>query len=401
MGNGLRSLGGPDERLIWENDNLASGRNVTVLASCFPGSMPNNNASIIIPTYNERENIPELLERIHRSMGPLGRPFEIVIVDDDSPDETWKVASQQPDGDQVRVIRRQDEKGLATAVLTGIQAANYDIVVVMDADLQHPPEKIPELVSRVQNGADIAIGSRFAEHGALEGFSHLRRLLSKGADLLARTLFREIRSIKDPESGFFAFKKSVIAHANLSPVGYKILLEILIQGDYTTVSEVGYTFDKRENGVSKFGVKNAVDYLHHTSSLFLRSGEFHRFWKFVAVGAVGAILNLAVLYALTELGVFYLVSGVIAIEAGLLSNFFLNRSWTFRDRGTSGFRYALTALYRDHAVRVVGVVLNLLILWLLTSAFGLYYLTSQLIGICVAMVWNYGGNQWWTWEPTR
>ena len=361
--------------------------------------MPNTNASIVIPTYNERENIPELLERVHRSMRPLGHPFEIVIVDDDSPDETWKVASRQSDGDRVRVIRRQGKKGLATAVLTGIQEANYDVVVVMDADLQHPPEKIPELVSLVQNGADIAIGSRFAEHSALEEFSFSRRVLSKGADFLARTLFREVRSIKDPESGFFAFKKNVIAHANLSPVGYKILLEILVQGDYETVSEVGYTFDKRGSGVSKLGVKNAVDYLHHTSSLFLRSGEFYRFWKFAAVGAVGVIFNLAVLYALTELGVFYLLSGVIAIEAGLVSNFFLNRSWTFRDRVTSGLRYTLTALYRDHAVRLVGIVLNLLILWLLTSLFGLYYLTSDLIGIGVAVLWNYSGNQWWIWEP--
>jgi dolichol-phosphate mannosyltransferase len=362
--------------------------------------MPNSSASIVIPTYNERENVLELLERIHRSMGSLGAPFEIVIVDDDSPDETWKVASQQSNGDRVRVIRRHGERGLATAVLTGIQAANYDVVVVMDADLQHPPEKIPELVSLVQNGADIAIGSRFAEQSALEGFSFSRQLLSKGADLLARTLFRGIRSIKDPESGFFAFKKSVIADANLSPVGYKILLEILVQGDYKTVSEVGYTFDKRGGGVSKLGAKNAVDYLHHTSSLFLRSGEFHRFWKFVAVGAVGVILNLTVLYAFTELGVYYLLSGVIAIEAGLLSNFILNRSWTFRDRVTSGLRYTLTALYRDHAVRFLGIVLNLLTLWLLTSLFGLYYLTSQLIGIGVAVLWNYSGNQWWTWEPT-
>ncbi|HYA32973.1 MAG TPA: glycosyltransferase family 2 protein [Candidatus Bathyarchaeia archaeon] len=373
--------------------------NITALGAVFPRSMPTDYTSIVIPTYNERENVPELLERIHRSMASLG-PFEIVIVDDDSPDETWKVASQQSNGDQVRVIRRHDQKGLATAVLTGIQAASYDVVVVMDADLQHPPEMIPQLVSHVQNGADIAIGSRFAEHGTTQGFSFSRRLLSRGADLLARTLFREIRSIKDPESGFFAFKKNVIDRANLSPVGYKILLEILVQGDYNTVSEVGYTFEKRENGASKFGVKNAADYLHHTSSLFLRSGEFHRFWKFVAVGAVGAILNLALLYALTGFGVYYLLAGAVGIEAGLLSNFFLNRSWTYRDRGTSGFRYVLTALYRDHAVRFVGIVLNLVILWLLTSVFGLYYLTSQLIGIAVAMLWNYGGNQWWTWEPT-
>jgi dolichol-phosphate mannosyltransferase len=116
------------------------------------------------------------------------------------------------------------------------------------------------------------------------------------------------------------------------------------------------------------------------------------------VGAVGALLNLAVLYWLTELGVFYLLAGVIAIEAGLLSNFVLNRSWTFKDRGTKGLRYAVTALSRDHAVRFVGIVLNLVLLWLFTSFFGLYYVASQLIGLSVAMVWNYGGNQWWTWE---
>ena len=113
---------------------------------------------------------------------------------------------------------------------------------------------------------------------------------------------------------------------------------------------------------------------------------------------MGAVLNLLVLYVLTERGVFYLLSGLIAIEAGLLSNFFLNKSWTFKDRGTKGLRSVLTALYRDHAVRFVGIVLNLVILWLLTSVFGLYYLASQVIGIAAAMLWNYGGNQWWTWE---
>jgi dolichol-phosphate mannosyltransferase len=255
------------------------------------------------------------------------------------------------------------------------------------------------LTAAVRDGADIAIGSRFVKPGALVQFNFSRRVVSRSADLLARTLFRQLRNVKDIESGFFAFHKDVITRANLNPVGYKILLEILVQGDYATVSEIPYRFDKREAGVSKLGINNAVNYLRHLSSLFRRSGELHRFLQFAVVGAVGAILNLAVLYALTELGVFYLLSGLIGIEAGLLSNFFLNRSWTFKDRQSRGLGYVLTALYRDHAVRFVGIVLNLVILWLLTSFFGLYYLTSQLIGIGVAMLWNYGGNQWWTWEP--
>ncbi len=356
------------------------------------------NASIVIPTYNERDNIPELLERMHRSMEPLDNAYELIIVDDDSPDKTWELASQYADGYHVRTIRRRGKRGLATAVLEGVNDARYDVIVVMDADLQHPPEKVPLLLSSVQNGADIAIGSRFIENGTTVGFSPLRYAASKSAETLARTLFREVRDVMDIESGFFAFKKEVIAHADLKPVGYKILLELLVQGSYNTVTEIGYTFGKREAGVSKLGVKNSIAYLRHISSLFYRSGEFYRFAQFLVVGGVGAVLNLAVLYWLTELGMFYGAAGLIAIEAGLLSNFVLNRAWTFKDRGVTGFKSTMAALGRDHAVRAVGIILNLVILLALTSLFGVFYLLSQLIGLVIGMIWNYGGNQWWTWE---
>jgi glycosyltransferase involved in cell wall biosynthesis len=127
--------------------------------------MSNHNASvsIVVPTYNERENISELLERIQRTMEPLQDPFEILIVDDDSPDETWKVASSFSDSYPVRVIRRNGKRGLAPSVLDGIRASKYDTIVVIDADLQHPPETIPKLVSEVRNGTDIAIASRFVD----------------------------------------------------------------------------------------------------------------------------------------------------------------------------------------------------------------------------------------------
>jgi dolichol-phosphate mannosyltransferase len=360
--------------------------------------MQTENISIVIPTYIERHNINELLERVNHSIEPLSCAFEIIIVDDNSPGERGKVASQYSGKYPVRMIRRRGERGLGTGVLSGIKAANYNIIVLMSADLQYPPEKIPDLISCVQNGADIAIASRSLERDTSEDSSFLRRMTFKGADLLVRTLFREIRNIKDVNSGFFAFRKDVIKRANLNPTGDNLLLEILVQGDYDSVSEVNYEPGKRDDWVHKEASRNTVYYLAHVSSLFLRSGEFHRFLKFCAVGAVGAVLNLIVLYSLTELGVFYLLSGLIAIEAGLLSNFFLNKSWTFKDRGTRGLRSVLVALYRDHAVRLVGIVLNLVILWLLTSVFGLYYLTSQLVGIGVATLWNYTGNQWWTWE---
>jgi len=128
--------------------------------------MQNENTSIVIPKYVKRDNLRELLEQVYRSMEPSGRTFEIIVVDDDSPNETWDAASQYANRYPVRVIPRQGEKGLATAVLRGIRAAKYDIIVVMNAELEHAPEKIPELISCVENGADIAIGCRFVERGA-------------------------------------------------------------------------------------------------------------------------------------------------------------------------------------------------------------------------------------------
>jgi dolichol-phosphate mannosyltransferase len=353
--------------------------------------------SLVITTGNEEDNLYEVLERIRLAVEPLGYRYEVIVVDHDGPDGVRRVASDYSAYYPVRVLRRKGKRGLATAAVEGIKASHYEIVAVMGADLRHPPETIPRLIADVCAGNDLAIGSRFGETRASEQASFFGQNF-RHTDMLARTLFRQIRDIKDLESGFFAFRKDIIGHANLNPVGNRILLEILVQGTYTTVSEIPYRFEKRAD-VSTLEIKSALDYFRHLWSLFRRSGELHRFLRFCAVGGAGAILNLFVLYVLTELGVFYLLSGFIAIEAGLLSNFGLNRVWTFKDRGAKELRFLLTALYRDHAVRFVGILLNLMILWLLTSIFGLYYLLSQVVGIAVAMFWNYGGNQWWTWEP--
>ena len=358
--------------------------------------MQKENTSIVISGYFEQESKRELLEGVRRSMELLGGAFEIIVVDDNSADEWSKNGSEFPETSFVRAIRTPKERGLANATLDGIKASSYDVIVVISCNAAL--EKIPELIARVQDGSDIAIASPCTTSESSEDPGVLRRIILAGTALVTRTLFRELRNVTEVDSNFFALRKDVVTHANLHPSGDNLLLEILVQGNYDSVSEVRDEANKRNAGFTNAGSKNAAFTLRHISSLFWRSGEFHRFLKFCAVGAVGAVLNLAVLYSLTELGVFYLISGLLGIEAGLLSNFFLNRSWTFKDRQGRGLRYMLTALYRDHAVRFVGIVLNILILWILTSFFGLYYLLSQIIGIAVAMLWNYGGNQWWTWE---
>ena len=357
--------------------------------------MRNKNTSIVISGHFEQENKRELLERVHRSLKPLGAAYEVIFADDDNADEWWKNDSAFPATFSVRTVRTSQERGLAKATIDGIKASSHDLIVVISCNAA--PEKIPELISRVQNGADIAIASPCANPEGSIRAGVVRQIIFAGADIFTRTLFRELRNVTDVDSGFFALRKGIITSANLNPAGDNLLLEILVQGNYNSVSEVIDEADKRNSSVRKARGRNPPT-VRHISSLFWRSGEFHRFLKFCAVGAVGAVLNLVVLYSLTEFGVFYLISGLLGIEAGLLSNFFLNRSWTFKDRQGRGLRYVLTALYRDHAVRFVGIVLNLLILLILTSFFGLYYLISQLVGIGVAMLWNYGGNQWWTWE---
>ena len=219
--------------------------------------------SVVLPTYNERENLPRVLNRIDDVFETVARPYEAIVVDDDSPDGTWELAQSLCDRYPLRVIRRTTESGLASAVVTGFQAASYDSILVIDADLQHPPERIPALLNAMKSGHDIAIGSRFVEGGSTGQFSVVRLTIWKTANALAKILFPKLRGISDLQSGFFVFNRSVIRDANLSPVGYKILLEILVRGHYDSITEVGYRFREREEGDSAMGVGTILAYFHH------------------------------------------------------------------------------------------------------------------------------------------
>ena len=218
--------------------------------------------SLIIPTYNERDNLPIIIENIHRILSSTD--YEIIIVDDNSPDGTWAVAEQlSRKFANVKVIRRARKMDLASAFLQGLIHAEGKIVGLMDADLQHPPELLTKMLNEVRIGADIAIASRYVQGGKVDEWPFHRRIASRSAIALAHLLLPKTKPIKDPISGFFLLKKEAIEGLNLSSQGFKILLEILTKGNYGKVSEIAYTFKPRMRGKSKMRFKELWNYVKH------------------------------------------------------------------------------------------------------------------------------------------
>jgi len=264
--------------------------------------------SIIIPTYNERDNIIALVKRIDHALSDYD--YEIVFIDDNSSDGTAEVAAALSPEYPVKVIVRKDKRGLASAVVDGLRYVESEVIGVMDADLQHPPEVIPHLVRELESG---------------QGWGLVRRIISRGAIFLSHLLLPSTRKVMDPVSGYFMLYRRVVANANLKPTGYKILLEILMEGEFQNVAEVPYIFRTRSSGESKLNARQQIDYLKHIYSLMRRKGELLRFVKFCLVGLIGILVNMFLLWLLTEfVGLFYLISAAIGIESSIISNFVLN-----------------------------------------------------------------------------
>ena len=353
--------------------------------------------SVIIPTYNERDNIGPLVERMQDALS--GYAYEVVFVDDDSKDGTVELITSLSDRYPVRVIVRRDKRGLASAVVDGLAQMDGQVAVVMDADLQHPPEIIPSLLKAIDDGSDVAVASRYTTGGGMRGWSLTRKVISKGATFLAHLLLPSTRQVKDPMSGFFSLRRQVVDSASLSPKGYKILLEILVEGQFNRAVKLPFTFETRSRGESKLSAKQQVDYLKHLYSLLRRKGEIWRFVKFCLVGLSGVGVNMGLLWLLTEVaGLFYLISAAISIETSIITNFVLNNFFTFPDRNLPGAGQFFGRLLKFNLVSLAGLGINLGVLSLLTEVFGMYYLVGNICGIAVAILWNYLANSWWTWR---
>ena len=211
--------------------------------------------SIVVPTYNEAGSIPLLAERLHAALG--ARPWELIIVDDGSPDGTADIAAALAPRIPVRVVRRAGKAGLASAVVAGFAASTGDVLLVMDADLSHPPEVVPALADAIANGADLAVGSRYVKGGGVMDWPLKRRVVSRIACLMGNALV----PVRDATSGFFALRRPVIDGVRLNPIGFKIGFEVIARGHYKKVVEVPYTFRDRELGSSKFGRREIVQYV--------------------------------------------------------------------------------------------------------------------------------------------
>jgi len=217
--------------------------------------------SVVVPTFREAANIAELVERIGRAVPDS----EIIIVDDNSNDGTDEVV-RKLDRARVRLHVRTTERGLSSAVIAGCRLANAPLIVVMDADLSHPPEAIPAMIAQLESGGDFVIGSRYIAGGSTDSaWTFFRRINSLSATVLARPLTK----LSDPMSGFFAMRTADFgATKDLNPIGYKIALEMLVKGPFRTPREVPIHFADRKRGESKLSLKEQIRYIRHLARLY-------------------------------------------------------------------------------------------------------------------------------------
>jgi len=364
--------------------------------------------SLIIPTYNESENISPLIIQLTSLLDRiLEQKYEIIIVDDDSPDLTWKIAQDLSDQyPQLKVIRRQGEKGLSTAVMKGWEKAQGEILGVIDADLQHPPESLLQLWSEIEKGADLAVASRHVEGGGVSDWSLLRRFLSRGAQTLGLIILPGvIGRVSDPMSGYFLVRRRCLANSTLNPLGYKILIEVLAKGKIGWISEVGYVFQERQEGQSKVTKQQYIDYIRHLVRLRLSLWRFERFIRFGVVGLSGVFVDMAFLYLLSDsstLGLPLTRSKIIAAELAIINNFLWNDSWTFRDIAQTqpGKRRKIKRFIKFNLICLAGLILNVLFLNIFYNIFGLNRYVANLGAIAIVTIWNYWLNLKLSWRST-
>jgi dolichol-phosphate mannosyltransferase len=370
--------------------------------------------TIVSPTYNEAENVPRLVHDVGTALS--GIDYELLIVDDDSPDRTWAVAQQlAAHNPRVRVLRRTTDRGLSPAVIEGFSSSCSDYLGVIDADHQHDPAILPQMIAALDAGAEIAVGSRYVEGGGTGTWNAVRRFQSWLATKLARTFLGV--ELADPMSGDFILSRADFnrIHGQLDSSGFKILLEIIARLAPSRLEEVPYTFRTRVAGQSKLSSKVALQYLGQLWKLSSVSRHMSvRFIKFALVGASGTMVNLCAFLAFAGLlGLRDWRISALATLFANLSNYVLNNAWTFVDRAHRGW-----SLLRGYAAylgfSLVGMLVSTLTFAALTLGYGSYPHTAQttkgpyilalvfqLVAILAGTVFNFELNKRFTWRGTE
>ncbi len=314
--------------------------------------------SVVLPTRNEADNLEPLLERLRAALKDVD--FELVFVDD-SDDQTAQRLSQEAGADpHMQVIHRVPELrqgGLSTAVVLGLHQARGQLVCVMDADLQHPPETIPAMLQAERDGADLVVASRYLPGGSRAGLATgTRQLISRAANLLVRTVFFEARASTDPLAGFFLCRASLLRGVEFRPIGFKILLELLVCSGPSRVTDVPLRFQARSAGASKASFAQGLLFLKHIWSLVWDVPGSARVWKYAAVGSSGLLLFLLVLeFCGNQLGWPALAAWSVAFVLSVGWNFSWNLRLTFADLRRE--RYPLMRRYISSTLTAGGAQL--------------------------------------------
>lgn len=349
--------------------------------------------SIIIPSRNEGTNVETMVSRILNTLGAVGS-YEILFVDDSTDDTPEILARLSRRDSRVRYIHRQDGTGLGTAVLEGFRRAAGQWFIVMDADLQHPPEVLADVIREMRQGeAEVIIPSRFVPGGSDGGLNLWRKFVSWTARMMARILIGSVRPITDPTSGFFAVRREVAESAELDPIGWKILLEILVRCRYTRVTELPYAFQARDLGSSKFNLKEQWHYLLHLFRLVRSSEPDFRFWKFCMVGGSGVAVNFLVYVPLVKAGLSVGYAYAIATLTAILNNFVWNNLFTWTHDKNDRIWYRI---FKFFTVSLCGLAISGFAVTASHNWLGLHYVLSGLIGIGISTGWNFYLNNIWT-----
>ena len=357
--------------------------------------------SVVVPTYRERANVPVLFECIKAALG--GLPWEMIVVDDDSPDGTSEIAFALAASDpRMRCLRRVNRSGLAGAVIEGWMASSADFVAVIDGDLQHDERILPKMYAALASGqGNLVIGTR-VDDGGEAGFSPARQKLSD----LGAWVFRRLAGaqVRDPMSGFFMIRRDIVSRLapQLSPDGFKILVDVILSAaGALKIVETPYSFRQRVAGESKLTPLVALDFLglvaHHASGGILPL----RFVLFALVGAIGLVVHIA---ALTAFRAWFEVSDfsegqIAATLVAMASNFILNNEITYRTyryRGVSQFKgFVAFAIGCS-----VGAFANIDIASFLYRSNQTWWLAG-LAGALLSVVWNYAVSTNLIWRPRR
>lgn len=361
----------------------------------------NIELAVIVPTYNERDNVIELLRRIDSVLGGVG--YEVIFVDDDSSDGTADVIREVARHDpKVRVLQRIGRRGLASACVEGMLATAATYLAVIDADLQHDEGLLPVMLAKLKaEQLDLVVASRNVEGGSMANFAAWRVKLSN----LGRNLSRAVShcDLSDPMSGFFMLDRRFLDEVvhSLSSIGFKILLDLVASsGRQVRIAELPYHFRQRLHGESKLDILVGIEYFQLLADKLIGSFVPPRFLLFGMVGAAGVVLHLSLLYAtLIWGGRSFVFSQTAATVLAIAFNFFLNNAITWRDRRLKGFA-ALKGLLWFYAGCSVGLFMNLQVASFGQSHGAPWYLAG-LGGLAVSWVWNYAVSTALTWRQRQ